>query len=144
MQLTEMQSRKLLRTHGVYVTCACDRCGKILGAVRYTRRDEPGEWCSEVCRDGFERKAGVCQHCGTSLNGKRKQAKYCSDVCRKRQQVRDRANNPETPIADKGLNVTNPALWCHPTTPMSESLQTAPMANPRNRQPVGEPEGKIQ
>ena len=38
MRLTEAQSRELLRTHGVYVTEACGRCGKILGPVRFTRK----------------------------------------------------------------------------------------------------------
>lgn len=31
MRLTEAQSRALLAKHGVYVTEACDQCGKILG-----------------------------------------------------------------------------------------------------------------
>jgi hypothetical protein len=103
MHLTEAPSREFLQMHGVYVAEACDRCGQILGQVRYTRRNEPGDWCSQVCRDGIHLKVGVCQGCGVSLNGKRKHAKFCSDTCRKRQRVRDRAGKPETPIADKGL-----------------------------------------
>ena len=54
MRLTEEQSRGLLAKHGVYVTEACDGCGKILGHVRFTRKDQPGEWCSRECRDGVE------------------------------------------------------------------------------------------
>ena len=103
MRLTEAQSRELLRTHGVYVTEAGDKCGKILGHVRFTRYGEKGEWCSRLCRDGVEHKAHTCYGCGVSLNGKRKHARFCSDTCRKRLQVRNQRRNPETPIADKGL-----------------------------------------
>lgn len=52
MLLTETQSRKALDEHGMYVTEACDKCGKLLGCVRYTHRRQTGEWCSELCRDG--------------------------------------------------------------------------------------------
>jgi hypothetical protein len=52
MRLTVEQSRQALAEHGCYVTEACDKDGKLLGYVRYTRRGEPGEWCSEICRDG--------------------------------------------------------------------------------------------
>jgi hypothetical protein len=52
MRLTEAQSRELLEKHGVYVTEVCDKCGQILGQVRFTRFGEPGEWCSRLCRDG--------------------------------------------------------------------------------------------
>jgi hypothetical protein len=51
MRLTREQSQNLLE-HGLWIAAACDKCGKLLGPVRWTRRDEPGEWCSEVCRDG--------------------------------------------------------------------------------------------
>ena len=57
MHLTVEQSRKALAEHGCYVTEACDKCGKLLGCVRYTRRGEPGEWCSDLCRDGAEQVA---------------------------------------------------------------------------------------
>lgn len=52
MKLTKEQSQKLLHERGIWVTEACDKCGRLLGAVRYTRRGESGEWCSELCRDG--------------------------------------------------------------------------------------------
>ena len=54
MKLTKEQSQKLLRERGIWVTEACDKCGRLLGSVRYTRRGEPGEWCSESCRDGVD------------------------------------------------------------------------------------------
>jgi hypothetical protein len=52
MRLTAEQRRKALAEHGCHMTEACDRCGKLLGCVRYTRWDEPREWCSKICRDG--------------------------------------------------------------------------------------------
>jgi hypothetical protein len=67
MRLAEAQSRKLLPKHGVYITEACDGCGKILGHVRFTRYGEPGDWCSRLCRDGVEQKTGACRNCGADL-----------------------------------------------------------------------------
>jgi hypothetical protein len=52
MTLRHEQQEALRREHGVCANEACDACGKVLGAVRYKRRGEPGEWCSKVCRDG--------------------------------------------------------------------------------------------
>lgn len=51
MRINDAQIAEL-RNRGIYVTNACDRCGKLLGSVRWTRKDEPGEWCSRECRDG--------------------------------------------------------------------------------------------
>jgi hypothetical protein len=45
---------QLKAERGIYITEACDACGELLGAVRYTRRGEPGVWCSAQCRDGAE------------------------------------------------------------------------------------------
>ncbi len=105
MRISEAQSLALLRTHGAYVTEACDGCGKILGPVRYSRQREKGEWCSQLCRDGVERKAGVCYGCGTPLNGKRNDALYCSRTCRMRKvrRIQESANSVNTHVADKGL-----------------------------------------
>jgi hypothetical protein len=53
MKLSREQSERLLREHGICVTEACDRCGQLLGSARWTRKGEPGEWCSAACRDGI-------------------------------------------------------------------------------------------
>ena len=45
---------QLKARRGIYLTEACDACGALLGAVRYTRRGESGAWCSAKCRDGAE------------------------------------------------------------------------------------------
>jgi hypothetical protein len=55
MLIANEQSYEALERFGCYVTEACDKCGKFLGPVRYTRRGEPGEWCSPECRGDAER-----------------------------------------------------------------------------------------
>ncbi len=57
MLLTTQQSYKLLAKHGVFAREICDRCGAVLGAVRFTRKDELGIWCSRACRGDGERQA---------------------------------------------------------------------------------------
>jgi hypothetical protein len=85
MHLTRQQSCALLEKHGCYVTETCDRCGQILGPVRFTRQDDSGVWCSRECRDGAETHApGTCKGCGVRLpDGKRRGALHCDDACRK-------------------------------------------------------------
>jgi hypothetical protein len=50
MKLTTKQSYELLERFGCYVTEACDKCGKLLGPVRYTQKGDPEVWCSRECR----------------------------------------------------------------------------------------------
>ncbi len=57
MLLTDRQARELLSKHGIFAREICDKCGAVLGAVRFTRRDEAGVWCSPECRGDGERKA---------------------------------------------------------------------------------------
>jgi hypothetical protein len=91
MKLTSEQTQKLLCDFGIWIAEACDKCGQLLGSVRWTRSGEPEEFCSAACRDGFKSDStrensvwAFCKNCGTSLAGKRLGAMYCSDVCRKR------------------------------------------------------------
>ena len=58
MKLTTEQAHEALAKHGSYLTEACDRCGKLLREVRFTRKGEPGGWCTRECRDG---EAAVAQ-----------------------------------------------------------------------------------
>jgi hypothetical protein len=73
-----------LRERGVYVTQACDRCGRVLGPVRFTRTGDSSVWCSRQCRDGAHAHLpGTCRACGARLpEGKRRGAKYCDDACK--------------------------------------------------------------
>jgi hypothetical protein len=50
MKLTTQQGYSLLDSHGSYITEVRDACGKGIGAVRFTRKDDPGVWCSRECR----------------------------------------------------------------------------------------------
>jgi len=52
MKLSSEQQDAIKREYGIFANEACDSCGKVLGSVRYIRRNELGEWCSEFCRDG--------------------------------------------------------------------------------------------
>jgi hypothetical protein len=65
MKLTKAQSQKLLRERGISVTEACDKCGRLLGSVRWTRRGEPGEWCSAACREGVSVSASAQKSAAT-------------------------------------------------------------------------------
>jgi hypothetical protein len=57
MHLTTAQSYELVAKHGVYACDVCERCGVVLGAVRFTRKGESGEWCSRECRGDVQRDA---------------------------------------------------------------------------------------
>ena len=103
MRLSEEQSRALLERYCAFVTEVCDKCAKILGPIRFTRYGQTGEWCSKRCRDGFERRHGICLGCGVPLNGKRKGAVFCSDVCRKRWRIEISQIIAETPIEKSAL-----------------------------------------
>src|SRR5271156_1260380 len=46
------EQQEALHARRVWANEACDACGTLLGAVRWTKRGEPGEWCSKLCRDG--------------------------------------------------------------------------------------------
>ena len=56
MMLREEIRRRLLEERGPYVKECCDKCGKLLAEIRYTRRGEPGVFCSRECRGMVEAK----------------------------------------------------------------------------------------
>jgi hypothetical protein len=83
MKLTHEQQTKIREQHGICVKAACNHCGRILGPVRYTQRDEPWEWCSKSCRDGIavgapKSNSKRCLECGVRLDGKLTDADFCS------------------------------------------------------------------
>jgi hypothetical protein len=57
VRLTTQEAYELLAKHGVYARDICDKCGAVLGAVRFTRRGDAGVWCSRECRGDGERRA---------------------------------------------------------------------------------------
>jgi hypothetical protein len=115
MRLTAEQQAKVFAEHGVCANEACDRCTKVLAEVRYTRKDMPETYCSQLCRDGFARLKGRCDGCGVDLAGKRRGARWCSDTCRMRNRVKDSANNPKTSAQNIGLTETEIGLGYDPT-----------------------------
>jgi len=115
VRLTVEQQARAFATYGVCGNEACDKCGKVLAEVRWTRRDMPETYCSQPCRDGVERVNGRCDGCGVDLAGKRRGARWCSDSCRMRSRVKDSTNNPKTLIQNIGLVAASMALGYHPT-----------------------------
>jgi hypothetical protein len=115
MRLTAEQQARVFAVHGVCANQACDRCGKVLAEVRWTRRDMPEAYCSRLCRDGVERLNSQCSGCGVDLSGKRRGARWCSDTCRMRNRAKDSANNPKTRIQNIELTEAEINLGYDPT-----------------------------
>ena len=103
MRLTAEQQARAFAAYGVCANQACDRCGKVLAEIHWTRRDLPEIYCSRLCRDGVERTNGRCDGCDVDLSGKRRGARWCSDTCRMRNRVKDSANNPKMHVQNIGL-----------------------------------------
>ncbi len=57
MRLSIQQSHGLFEKCGTFVNSVCDRCGLVLGPVRFTRQGESGEWCSPKCRGDGPRQS---------------------------------------------------------------------------------------
>jgi len=84
-----------VRTQGLFITDKCDGCGKLLNQTsRYTISGKPEVYCSAGCHDltffGDTREAkrhstpGRCSFCAGTLEGKRRGAIYCDEICKKR------------------------------------------------------------
>ena len=56
MLLATQKSYELLAKYGFFTCEICDKCRIVLGAVRFTRRDESGVWCSPECRGDGDRR----------------------------------------------------------------------------------------
>lgn len=109
MKLSSEQQAEIKATHGVCANEACDTCKRLLDHIRYIRKDQPGEWCSRVCRDGAEaaerhaatrkKPTGRCWHCGLPIHGEaRTDTKYCDSTCA-RNARRAKAASRAIPIA---------------------------------------------
>ena len=84
MMLSAELRERLKGERGICLHESCDRCGRLLDAVRYTRLAQSGAWCSRQCRDGADaHEPGECKTCKARLNeGKRRGAMYCDDACK--------------------------------------------------------------
>ena len=117
MKLTDEQSRELFCRMGNYLREACGRCGKPLAEVRWTRRGEPGEWCSKLCRDGEEgvtlrRKGGRPTKYRDAKQRSKANARYQREF-RHRQDVR---KTPSQPQGEQGLTNAILAFGYPPTS----------------------------
>jgi hypothetical protein len=56
-ELTAQQSSAIVARHGTYITEVCDRCGRGIGALRFTRRDDSGVWCSREGRGDLRQES---------------------------------------------------------------------------------------
>lgn len=101
--------RELLkREHNIYVNEAGDHCGALLRPVRFTRAGDGGVRCNGECRDGKEAHApGTCHACGAPLAGLRRGTKFCSDVCRVRENRKSQTaqNSRNEPLERHGLGM---------------------------------------
>jgi len=57
MLLAIQKSYELLAKYGCFAREICDKCGIVLGAVRFTRYGEPEVYCSRECRGHAHRSA---------------------------------------------------------------------------------------
>lgn len=55
MLLAIEKSYELLANYGCFAREICDKCGIVLGAVRFTRRGESDVYCSRECRGDAHR-----------------------------------------------------------------------------------------
>ena len=57
MLLAIQKSYELLANYGFFAREICDKCGIVLGAVRFTRHGESEVYCSRECRGDAQRSA---------------------------------------------------------------------------------------
>ena len=97
MQLSREQQDGLKAQQGICANEVCDKCQKPLDHIRYTRRDEAGEWCSRLCRDGVDaaerytatrkQAKGRCWQCSLPMPAdQRTDSKFCDSACKKANQ----------------------------------------------------------
>ena len=121
MRLTTEQAYSLLKKRDCYADQACDKCGRILGPRRYTRKDESGEWCSRECRgDGHQRtirKGGRPRKYESErdrLQAERRQNAERQKAFRRRAESNGK---PSRSFAEtKELRVRKTPLWHYPLT----------------------------
>jgi hypothetical protein len=103
MKLSPEQQRALRRAHGICANEACDSCRKVLGSVRWTRRGEPGEWCSDVCRDG---SAAVELRQARRAGRPRLKLSAKDRIARRRRQIREAVSRHRLSVIKNGPQPT--------------------------------------
>jgi hypothetical protein len=116
--LTIQKSYELLANYGCFAREICDKCGIVLGAVHFTRRNESGAWCSRACRGDGERQA---------IRKGGRPREYESSAQRQRA-YRKRLGCYETPskiIRNKGLAGTKNGPLALPLNPSTSAQEMA-------------------
>jgi hypothetical protein len=136
MLLTVQQAYELLAKYGAFAREICDKCGVVLGAVRFARRGDAGVWCSRECRDGAEAEApGTCKHChATLLSGKRKGSRFCDDACKqaahRSKPTRQASGTGKSSVTNRSIYaVFSPKKGCPGVSPLTRPplpLETPP------------------
>jgi hypothetical protein len=125
---TELREQ-LKRQRGLCVAEACDRCGVLLGAVRFTRAGDSGVWCSRKRRDGvYAHTPGTCHGCGASLGGFRRGTKFSSAVSRVRENRRSQTiqNSRNEPLERHGLETRVEDAPVVPHSRLDRATETLP------------------
>jgi len=105
MKLSVEQKKFLREGRDIIADEICDTCGATLGCIRFTRKGEPGEWCSRRCRDGKVEAAAIEARREKRRAGRPR--KYTDDAekqraYRKRQPpVLDRYEIPKTAVSNQ-------------------------------------------
>ena len=109
MKLTAELQAKVFAVYGVCANEACDKCSRVLGEVRWTRKDEPETYCSQTCRDNKPVASGTCLHCMLPLPKDHSPlSRYCDRTCRQnaymlRKAGQDFSKNPINRQSDDDL-----------------------------------------
>jgi hypothetical protein len=109
VKLTAELQAKLFAVYGVCANEACDKCRKVLAEVRWTRKDQPETYCSQMCRDNKPVVSANCLHCKLPLPKDHSPlSRYCDRTCRQnaymlRKAGQDFAKNPISRQLDPDL-----------------------------------------
>jgi hypothetical protein len=134
MRLTVQESYELLRRHGVYAREICDKCGVVLCAFRFTRKDESGVWCSRECRGDAERR--VTRKGGRPRKYATKDARRSVELLQSaerqrkfRGRVQRNGKLPRTTPETKDLQVQKAPLSTIPLAPLFPAQETSDREN---------------
>ena len=124
MLLTVQQGYELLSNYGCFAREICDRCGAVLGAVRFTRKNESGVWCSGECRGDGQRQ---------KIHRGGRPSKYRDERTRKNAHAQQQRNSRfrssvtktcQQPNESKGLTGAKTPLSTIPLTLSFPALET--------------------
>lgn len=127
--LAIQKSYELLANYGCFAREICDKCGIVLGAIRFTRRDEAGVWCSRECRGDGERvirKGGRPRKYRTEAARLRAEKIHNTERQKAfRLRVQRNGKPPRTFAEIQDLQARKSPLSAIPLTPLFPALETS-------------------